>query len=213
MRRAFLVTIPLLIAAAALCLAADKIKALDEGLLDPGWFGDGVGPFLATEEIDYLWVKDGFTVKDKTIRIEPWDEFKFLQPKKRDSKDAAKAGELTDVMPSRLRGALSQSLDGVAKVSKEDGDILLKGRFVDVNAGSKAAKWLVGFGAGAATATWDVKFVDKASGEVVAALHHRAISGTNMSEIDDKIAKWLDRFGLELKSDLITYKNGKTPKK
>jgi hypothetical protein len=38
------------------------------------------------------------------------------------------------------------------------------------------------------------------------------ISGTNMSEIEDKIVKWLDRFAVSLRSDLSEYANGKKAK-
>jgi hypothetical protein len=120
----------------------------------------------------------------------------------RDAKDSAKAVELSEVMPGRLRGALMAALDGIAEVSKQEGDLAVTGRIVDCNAGSKAAKWLIGMGAGSASATWDLKLTDTATGEVVLALHHRAISGTTMSEIDDKVIKWLEELGLALKGDL-----------
>ena len=61
----------------------------------------------------------------------------------RDGKDNAKATALTDSFPGMLRGALSGAFNGKAKVSRTEGDLELLGRFVDVNAGSKAAKWLI----------------------------------------------------------------------
>lgn len=178
----------LMFGSAAATHAADK---LDEGMLDPEWFGGDMA-FHTTDEIDYLWVKEGFSFDGKTVQVVDWEDPEFLRKKKRDSKDSARAFELTDRMPGMLRGALSNALDGKAEVSRDEGDLVLHGRYVDVNAGSKAAKWLVGMGAGSATATWDMKLVDASSGEVVVAIHHRAISGTNMSDIDDKIVKWLD---------------------
>ncbi len=184
---------------------------LDDGLLDPTWFG-AVGEFRETENVDFLWVKPGFSLQGHTLQITPWQDFVFLRKEKRDTKDAAKAGELTELMASRIRGALSSALDGRTKISRDEGDLSLVGRFVEVNAGSKAAKWLVGFGAGSATATWDIKIVDNASGETLAAIHHRSISGTNMSEIDDKIIKWLDRFAIAMKGDLTEYATGKRAK-
>lgn len=196
----------------ALALAAEGGK-LDDALLDPAWFGPAAMEFRKTDDIDYLWVKPGFSIEGRTIHVAPWEDFVFLQKAKRDAKDASKAGELTELMPSRLRGMLVQVLDGKAKVSRDEGDLVLVGRFVDVNAGSKAAKWIVGFGAGSATATWDLKLVDRASGEVLAAIHHRAVSGTNMSEIDDKIAKWLERFGTQFAAGFPAFQQGKVAKK
>ncbi|MBP1772957.1 MAG: hypothetical protein H6P99_2120 [Holophagaceae bacterium] len=114
--------------------------------------------------------------------------------KGRDGKDNAKATELTDSFPGMLRGALTGAFNGKAKVSRTEGDLTLIGRFVDANAGSKAAKWLIGLGAGSETATWDLKVVDPKTGELLLAVHHRAISGTAMSTIQDKLVKWSDKF-------------------
>lgn len=181
-------TLLAVLAALAVPTLVSAAGTLDEGLLDPSWFGGDLA-FRETDEIDYLWVADGLDLAGATIRVAEWEEPSFLGDK-RDAKDSAQAVELTDRWPSWLRGAIG-SVAGLT-ASKEGGDYVLEGRIVDCNAGSKAAKWLVGMGAGSATATWDLKLVDAKSGRVVLALHHRAISGTSMSDIDDKIVKWLD---------------------
>jgi hypothetical protein len=208
-RRAGMALLALVLVATA--AHAGDAKKLDKGLLDPAWFGPQV-EFRTTDDIDYVWVKPGFSVKGKKLMVDAWSDAQLLG-EDRDAKDSAKASELTELMPSRLRGALAASLSGVAETSKDSGDIVVSGRIVDCNAGSKAAKFLVGMGAGAATATFDIKMVDKASGELVAAIHHRVVSGTSMSEIDDKVAKWLEEFGGELKADLSIAAKGKVAKK
>jgi uncharacterized protein DUF4410 len=189
----------------------DGKKTLDDGLLDCSWFGPGI-EFRKTEDIDYAWVKAGFTLKGRKIFIDKWADPVFLGTE-RNAKDSAKVTELTEVMPTRLRGALSASLAGYAEVSRDGGDIVATGRFVDCNAGSKAKKFLIGMGAGKATATWDLKLTDKATGELLAAVHHRSVSGTAMSEIDDKIAKWLEKFGNALRDDLAIVASGTLAKK
>jgi hypothetical protein len=93
-----------------------------------------------------------------------------------------------------LRGALTGAFQGRAKVSRTAGDLDLVGRFVDVNAGSKAAKWMIGLGAGSETATWDLKILEPKTGEVLLAVHHRAASLTAMSNLQDKLVKWSDKF-------------------
>jgi len=214
MRRKTLTVLLLLLATPALTGLAGTPGRLDEGLLDPAWFGGEGIEFRAAEDIDYLWVRPGFTVAGRTIRVDEWSDPEFLAKKKRDAKDSAKAVELSEQFPALLRGALMSALDGVATVSRKEGDLVLTGRIVDCNAGSKAAKWIVGMGAGSASATWDMKLTDAASGEVVLAIHHRAISGTAMSEIDDKVIKWLEELGEALKGDIATvYAAGKQPKK
>lgn len=171
---------------------APKAPLLDDGLLDPAWFGPGVS-FVKGDEVDYFWIKPGFDLQGHTVFMKPWEDPAMLR-KGRDGKDNAKATELTDSFPGMLRGALTGAFSGRAKVSRTEGDLALVGRFVDANAGSKAAKWLIGLGAGSESATWDLKLLDAKSGETLLAVHHRAISGTTMSNIQDKLVKWADKF-------------------
>jgi hypothetical protein len=145
--------------------AGPEGKKLDDGLLDPAWFGPSL-EFRTTDEIDYVWVKPGFTLKGKKLHVDKWSDPQFLG-EERDAKDGAKAAELTESMPARLKGALSSTLAGVAEVSRDGGDVVMTGRIVDCSAGSKVAKWMVGFGAGAGFATYDIKLTDKASGELL----------------------------------------------
>lgn len=190
MRRMPITPVRLAILACLLVAPASHAQTLDEGLLDAAWFS-GASEWRQGGDLDYLWVRDGFSLDGRTVHIAAWEEPTFLG-KDRDTKDRARAFELTENMPQWLRGAVGSALSGSAEVSTEGGDLRLEGRFVDVNAGSNAAKWLVGFGAGSATATWDMRIVDVDSGEVVAGIHHRSVSGTSMSDIDDKIIKWMD---------------------
>ncbi len=172
--------------------AAPKAPLQDEGLLDPAWFGEGV-TFTKNDDVDFFWIKPGLDLTGHTLYMKPWDDPAMLR-KGRDGKDNAKATEITDSFPGMLRGALNGAFNGKAKVSRTEGDLVLVGRFVDANAGSKAAKWLIGLGAGSETATWDLKILDPKSGETLLAVHHRAISGTAMSNIQDKLVKWADKF-------------------
>jgi hypothetical protein len=194
--------------------AAGASNRLDDGLLDPAWFGQDL-EFRSSAQLDYFWVKPGFSLQGKTIQVEDWPDPVFLGVKADvDSKDSGRAFQLSASMANWIRGSLSNALGDYAQVSKGEGDYLLSGRFVDVNAGSKVAKWMVGLGAGSATATWDIKLVDKNTGELVAAMHHRSVSGTHMSDIDDKILKWLDKdFGPAMRQNLASYASAKKAKK
>lgn len=202
----------LLVWATAAALSA--AGGLDNGLLDPAFFGKDV-EFHTSARLDYFWVKPGLSLKGAKIQVEEWPDPVFLGPKADvDNKDSARAFELSGSMDNWIRGALSNALADYAEVSKDDGDYVLSGRFVDVNAGSKVAKWMVGLGAGSATATWDIKLVDKKTGELVAAIHHRSVSGTHMSDIDDKILKWLQKdFGPAMRQELADYASAKPARK
>jgi hypothetical protein len=88
-----------------------------------------------------------------------------------------------------------------AGASTSKGDIIVEGRIVDCSTGNTAAKLLVGFGAGAGNTTIDLKFKEKSSGKLVAAAHHRVLSGTSWSTTDSKFFKWIRKFGEDIVED------------
>jgi hypothetical protein len=113
-------------------------------------------------------------------------------------------------MPQRLERALAAGLKGHAEVTGETGDVVLTGRFVDCNAGARALRWATGAPASLANATWDLKLVDAATGETLAALHHRVMSGVDSRDLGEKIDKWL-RSDLvpALRDDLALYQDAR----
>ena len=164
--------------------AAGEGKRLDDGRLDPAWFGPGV-EFRTTSVIDYVWVKPGFSIKGKKLRVEKWPDPQFLG-KERRGRDAARAYELAESMPVRIRSVLRASLQGVAEVVPEGGDLVLSGRLVDY-----VAKGTMG--ASSPQATWDMKIADAASSEVLVAVHHRKL--ISLSTVEQRIDMWLEKFG------------------
>jgi hypothetical protein len=170
-----------------------NFKVLDNGLLQEAWFCTEVA-FQKGKDIDFLWVKPGFKLAGHQLRLKAW-EAPTLLIKDRDAKDRQKATELTYVFPIVLRNGLSKALVDKVKFSSSEGDYTLSGRFVDVNAGSEGAKFIIGFGAGSASATWDLKIVDTKTNELQLAVHHRCISGSAFSGIQDKLEKWSRAFG------------------
>lgn len=181
--------------------AAPKAPLQDDGLMDPAWFGDGIN-FAKGEGIDFFWIKPGLALGGHTLFIKLWEDPAMLR-KGRDPKDNVRATELTDSFPGLLRTALTGAFNGKVKVSRTEGDLVLQGRFVDANAGSRAAKFWLGFGAGSETATWDLKVQDPGTGEVLLAVHHHAVSGSALSTIQDKLVKWADKFATILATRAI----------
>src|SRR6185369_8788396 len=59
---------PLALAAAA----AAGTAALDDGRLDPAWFGGPGVEFRETGDVDYVWMKPGFTAEGHSFWIKPW---------------------------------------------------------------------------------------------------------------------------------------------
>lgn len=185
---------------AALPLApASAGGTLDEGKLDPAWYG-GAGEFRKADEIDYLWVSPGFSLDGKEIQFADWEEPQFKGEKagERDSKDKRLANDLTGNMPEIFGEAFRNALSGTVTVVKSGGNLKVVGRIVDCSGGSAAAKFWVGMGAGSGNTTFDLKFIDTKSGKLVAALHHRVVSGSNLSTTDSKFVKWVDEFAEKL---------------
>jgi len=174
-------------------------QKLDEGKLDTAWFGDD-REFRKADEIDYLWVKPGFSLSGKKVQFAEWDEPQFMGEKagERDAKDKRLANNLTGDMPEIFAEAFRNGLAGTVTVVKSGGNVKVVGRIVDCTEGSAAAKFWVGMGAGSGSTTFDMKFLDAKSGELVAAIHHRVVSGSNLSTTDSKFIKWVDEFAEQL---------------
>lgn len=167
-------------------------RVLDDGLLQESWFGVPVD-FKSEKEIDFLWVKPGFNLTGRQLRLRSWEPAVMLQ-KQRDEKDLKKAAELTYLFPLVLRNSLGPTFGTRVKLSSTEGDLTLIGRFVDVNAGSQNAKMFIWMGAGSGTATWDLKIVDTRTNELLLAVHHRCVSGSAFTEVQDKLEKWSRMF-------------------
>ena len=171
--------------------AAEPGKTLDDGRLDPAWFGPGV-EFRTTDDIDYVWVKPGFSLKGKKLRVEKWPDPAFLG-KDRRGRDSARAFELVDNMPMKIRSSLKVTLQGTAEIVPEGGDLILSGRLVDYVSGGTMGKSQPG-------ATWDMKITGAAGGELLVAVHHRTLMV--LAKTEERIDIWLEKFGEALKDDL-----------
>jgi hypothetical protein len=189
---------------------------LDEGKFDTAWFGPGDREYRKAEEIDYLWVKPGFTLAGKSVEFAAWEEPNLLgkDAAERDAKDKRMANDISRNMPSWWTEAFENALKGKVNVVPSGGTVRVSGQIVDCSEGSAAAKFWVGMGAGSGNTTFNLKFVDAASGEVVVAIHHRVVSGSNLSTTDSKLIKWIDELADELaKKELAQlYEKGKRVK-
>ena len=168
-------------------------NVLDEGKLDKSWFGAEV-EFREADEIDYFWVRPGFSPEGKTLHFVDWPEPVFLGEgaHKRDTKDMRLAQEMNSGMAEVFDVAFANAFQKRLATSRTRGDVLVEGRIVDCSTGAVAAKVLVGFGAGSGSTTIDLRFKDATSGELLAALHHRVVSGTTWSTTDSKFVNCVD---------------------
>ena len=188
--------LPLLCASLALAVAVPLPAAdrpLDEGRLDPAWFGSGL-EFRETDEIDYLWVRPGFALEGKKIRFAPWPEPELLGEgaAQRDTKDKRLAKQMASTMHEVFAEAFTNAYGDRISIVESGEEVRADGRVVDCSTGATAAKILVGFGAGAGNTTIDWKLVDATTGELLLAIHHRSVSGTSWSTTDSKFVDWID---------------------
>jgi Domain of unknown function (DUF4410) len=180
--------------AAVLAVAAPLLSAtLDDGKLQVSWFSDDA-VFREADDIDYLWVSEGFEPDGRSFLFKQWPAPEFLGPKasERDEKDHQLAKMMSSTMHEVFSSAFAKAYGDRVKTSLESGDILVEGRIVDCSTGSTAAKMWVGFGAGAGNTTIDVRFVDAKSGKSLAGFHHRVVSGTGWSTTDGKFFNWVE---------------------
>jgi hypothetical protein len=176
-------------------------RVLDDGQLLESWFGVSVN-FTSTENIDFLWIKPGLNLAGRQIWVRSWEKPLILR-NGRDEKDTKQASELTYMFPLVLRNTLGPAFGSRVSLSGSRGDFTLIGRLVDSNAGSMNAKFFVWMGAGSSTATWDLKLTDSKSNELVMAVHHRAVSGSAFTEVQDKIEKWCRKFAQYLGTTVV----------
>jgi hypothetical protein len=199
----------------ALAATPALARGLDEGKLDPAWF-PGVGEFREADEVDYLWVKPGFSLEAGSVRFAEWEPAVFLgeEAGKRDAKDKRLANELSAELPGIFTEAIQNTLAGRVKLVKSGEKVRAVGRIVDCSTGSTAAKFWVGMGAGSGNTTFDLKFVDAESGEVLAAIHHRVVSGSNLSTTSSKLVDWVDELADTLVKEPLekVYQSGKKAK-
>ena len=185
--------------------SASGAATLDEGKLDPAWFG-GVSEFREADEIDYLWVAPGFALDGMKVRFVEWPEPEFLGPKasERDAGDQRLARQMNSTMHELFRDAFAGAFGGRIQVVDSGEDLRIEGRIVDCSTGAVAAKVLVGFGAGSGSTTVDVRFVDghlhqakELLGQVADGMRE---SGARM---DDETAEALGVHLLDLSDDLV----------
>ena len=182
---------------------------LDEGKLEQDWFGEPRA-WAETEEIDYLWVKEGYDFSGKTLHFLPFPEPEELLVE-RDENDYRLARQMAQEIHRSFADTFNREYPNQLPSSLDSGEIRVEGRVVDCSTGNTAAKVFVGFGAGSGNTTIDLRFTDTASGEVVAALHHRVVSGTTWSTTDSKFFKWVKKMGKELSDGgwYAAYEDGK----
>lgn len=137
------------------------------------------------DEIDELEVVETFQLSNYTkVIVEPFDTGDTSLPEKDDNTYepvkqvlASPSGPIAD--------GLDDALDGRIEVSEEKGGgektLLVRGRVLTMDPGSRAARYWAGFGAGAARAEVEGEIVDASTGKVLVRFRQERRSGVGMA--------------------------------
>jgi len=165
------------------------IEKLDEGLLDPSWFAGGETlEFHRTRWLDYFWVAEDLNLEGRQLRVEDW-EAAVLPPECR-KKDLAQEERTRSLVPQFLLDGLEREVKGGPQFSRAEGDVRVVGRFVDLSVPRPYA-WKPGY------FTFDLKFVDVETNELLVAVHHRMIGDSEM-----RMKYWFQELGTGVREGL-----------
>ncbi len=168
------VSLLLVFAMAMPALARGRKKAA--GSTEPGKYKEW-GP-----DIDELEIVKKFAASDyKTIAVEPFSTDECKMPDKDDNtyepvrKVLASANE---GFVQGLRGSVQQTVKTVDRAPRSSDTLVIRGKVLKMDPGSKAARYWAGFGAGAAAAKIEGEVVDAKTGEVLLRFTQERRSGT-----------------------------------
>ena len=178
----------LLLSAPALLVAQTAV--LDEGRLDPAWFGP-TASFQASKTLGFQWLKPGLDLRRRTIRLKAWEPAAWLRGKKA-TKDQMLAGRMEKTLLPELGKGLKRGLKESVPVSYTEGDVVLVGRIVDAVGVEDDALF-----AGAVSFSFDLKLVDGSTGELLGAFHD-TLKGSNPDFLSLQYARWCENLGRAL---------------
>lgn len=155
-----------LLLAVAIAMPAAARGKKKAGSTEPGTYKQW-GP-----DIDELEIVKKFKAADyKTIVVEPFQTDAVTMPDKNDNtyepvkKVLASADE---GFVQGLRGSVEQSVKTMEKAPKSSDTLVIRGKVLKMDPGSKAARYWAGFGAGAASAKIEGELVDAKTNQVLA---------------------------------------------
>lgn len=177
---------PALLAAQAPVLEA-QVPLLDEGRLDPSWFG-AAAAFQPSKVLGFQWVKPGLDLSRRSLRLKPWEPAAWLLGP-RTLKDQVLLERFERTLVPDLAKGLRRGLRGALPVSQTEGDLLLVGRVVDaVGDGGDTLTFST------ASLSYDLKLVDGDTGELLAAFHS-TLEGLGADALSLQYAAWCEQLG------------------
>ena len=135
-------------------------------------------------DIDELQIVKSFKFADyKSVVVEPFDTSSVQLPEKGDNTYESVTKVLasaTEGFVQGLRGSVEPKVSIDSNEAKAAGTLLIRGKVLAMDPGSKAARYWAGFGAGAARAKIEGEIVDAKSKQVLAKFTQERRSGGGM---------------------------------
>lgn len=179
--------------AALFCLVPALLAAqgadLDEGRLDPTWFGPGAA-FKASKALGFQWLKPGLELRNRTLRLEAWEAPAWLLGP-RAPKDLALLQRVGDHLAPALDQNLKKGLKGALPVAA-GGDVRILGRVVDAIGRDDDYMAM-----GSVSLSFDLKVVDGDTGELLAAFHD-TLQGPDPEAVTLRFRRWCEELGKTL---------------
>jgi len=171
-------------------LLGAQTPRLDEGRLDPAWFGPSAA-FQASKALGFQWLRPGLDLRRRSLRLKAWEPPVWLLGK-RALKDEVLAGRFEAKMVPDLAKGLKRGLKGAIPVSLTDGDVILVGRMVDAVGEADD-----GISFGRVSLSFDLKMVDGDTGELLGAFHE-TLGGLSGDGLGTLYARWCEDLGKAL---------------
>lgn len=179
--------------AALFCLLPALLAAqgaeLDEGRLDPAWFGPGAA-FRPSKTLGFQWLKPGLELRNRTLRLEAWDAPAWLLGP-RAPKDLAFFKRMENQLAPALDQNLRKGLKGALSVAA-GGDVRILGRVVD--AVGRDDDYMA---MSSVSLSFDLKVVDGDTGELLGAFHD-TLQGPDPEAVALRFRRWCEELGKTL---------------
>ena len=168
-------------------LLVAQAPGLDEGRLDPAWFG-AEAVFQPSKTLGFQWLKPGLDLRHRTLQLRALEPAAWLLgPRAR--KDQAFLQRIEATLVPDLERGLRRGLKESLPLSATNGDLLLSARVVDAVGESDDY-----MGMARVSLSFDVKVVDRDSGALLAAFHD-TLQGAGPGAVTGQYGRWCEGLG------------------
>lgn len=168
-------------------ILAAQTAVLDEGRLDPAWFGPNAS-LQPSKALGFQWLKPGLDLRNRAIQLRAWEAPAWLLGV-RARKDQYFLQQVAGSLPAGLERGMRRGLKGGLPVSTASGDLHLVGRVVD--AVGRADDYM---SVGAVALSFDLKLVDGDTGELLGAFHD-TLESPGVEYIPGRFERWCEELG------------------